>query len=490
MTSEQRSALLNDARRWISKGAFGQAQEPCRQLLDANAADTDALCLKAQIDYAIGSLDAAEGAVRKLFELRPGNPEDHCMLAAILSRQERVEEALGQYDQAARLNPSSTKPAMGKAELLMYAGRSEEARAALQPLIDQGADDSAFGVLLGTIEENAGQYDKAVGLAQRYTSGANANPPAINRQLYFLMGRSLEKLERYDDAFDAFVRGNGFGALPFDHRRFGQYIDHLIEVFSKKNMRSMPRSSHDSELPVFIASMPRSGSTLVEQIVGAHSQAIGVGEINIINRVAINAPAHLKTQRPYPECISMVTRKGMTQLGDVYLEEAEKLASDHARLADKTLQAWQHVGLIQHILPDSRVIYVRRNPMDTCLSCFMAALTPDVHVFASNFKDLAFYYKQHDRLVKHWLKSASLEQLEVQYEELVEQPEELSRQIIEFCELDWEDECLRFHQKKDRLVMTLSYEQVRKPIYKSAMQRWKKYEKHLGELRAELADVL
>jgi tetratricopeptide (TPR) repeat protein len=489
MRPQERDTLLRRINQCVQSGVCEPAREPCRQLLEANPNDCDALSFHAYITYLIGSLDEAEQTVRKLFTLRPGNADDHCMIARILSRKNQTNEALDQFDQAIKLNPSSPNPIIEKADLLIVLGRQDDAQRLIESKIAAGMNAPEFSLHLGTIQEQAGNYERAVEFAQR-AAGAPAARPAINRQLYFLMGRALDKLSRYDDAFEAFQQGNACDALPFNQAGFAEHMDRIIKVFSKKNLKYMPNSSHASELPVFITSMPRSGSTLVEKIISAHSQAVGVDEINVINRIATNAHEHLKTQRPYPDCIDTITRKGLDQLGEIYLNEAEKLAGDHLRMADKTLQTWQHVGLVQLIMPGARVINVRRDPMDTCLSCFMASLNPQVHVFASNFNDLAFYYKQYDRLIKHWFNVASIELLEVQYEELVEDPERISREIIDFCGLEWEDECLQFHKQSDKIVLTLSYDQVRKPMYKTAVARWKKYEKHLGVLQAALAGKL
>lgn len=489
MTPNERTALLRDIQHHIRRGDFASARHPCHELLRADSNDPDALSLHGLIEYSTGMIDEAEATLRKLIAIRPGNPDDHYNLARILTRRERTDEAMQEYDKAAALNPDYLTPIKGKAELLVLSGRQDEARRLLQEQIDAGKDAPEFGLILGTIEEQAGNHDDAATMAEKY-AGAPGAKASTNRQLFFLLGRVYEKLERYDDAFRAFVRGNAYGAMPYDRAGFSKRVDRTIEIFSRKNMKGMPKSSIDSELPVFVTSMPRSGSTLIEQIINAHSRARGVGEINVINQVAFTSPERLKTQRPYPDCIETVTRKGLDTLGRAYLDEAEKLADDNDRIVDKTLQTWQHVGLLQLMLPNARVINVRRHPMDTCLSCFMAALSPSTHTFAATLEDLAHHYRDYDRLSKHWRDAAGIDSMEVRYEDLVADPETNARAIIDFCGLEWEDECLEYHTKKDRLVMTLSYDQVRKPIYTSALARWKRYERHLDPLRRLMGDLV
>ena len=379
-------------------------------------------------------------------------------------------------------------PIRGKAELLVLLGRQPEARDMLEACISQGRDSLEFGVILCTIEEQAGEYEAVVARAQRYTAGSSA-ASAANRQLHQVMGRALEKLERYDDAFDAFSRANLGAGPPFNRSGFESSVDHLIKIFSRKNLKLMSRSSIDSEQPIFVTSLPRSGSTLIEQIINAHSHARGVGELNAITAIASSAPARLKTARPYPECLENASRKGLDQLGRAYLDEARKLGGDAQRIADKTLQAWQHLGFLQLTLPEARVIHVRRHPMDTCLSCFMASLNTSAHPYVTTLEDLGFFYRQYDRLVKHWNDVLKIEMMEASYEALVEAPEPTIRAIIEFCGLDWEEDCLQHHKKVDRVVHTLSFDQVRKPLYKTAVARWKRYEKHLAPLKVALGDL-
>ncbi len=489
MTPNERTALLQEINGHMRRGDMASARQPVQSLLDANPDDIDGLSIDGIIKYSTGFLDEAEVNFRRLIELYPGRPEDHFNLARLLTRSDRIEEAIAEYDEALRLRPENLKPLEGKAQLLVLADRKDEARALLEEQINKGGDLPGFGLILGTIEEQAGDYEAAVRIAEKFAGSSSGDAPT-NRQLFLLLGRALEKLERYDDAFRAFRRGKAYGAMPYDQAGFRDRVDRTIKIFSKKNLKSMPKSSQDSELPVFVTSMPRSGSTLVERIIGAHSRAKSVGEIIVMHRVAMGSAETLKTQRPYPDCIETTTRKGLDTLARQYLDEAEKLADGHDRIVDKTLETWQHVGLVQMMLPNARVINVRRHPMDTCLSCYMAALNPTVHTFASSLEDLAAHYREYDRLCKHWAQSAGIDYMEIRYEDLVDDQEKWSRDIIDFCGLEWEDACLQFHKKSSGLVLTLSYDQVRRPIYKSALDRWKRYEKQLDPLRRLIGDLV
>jgi tetratricopeptide (TPR) repeat protein len=489
MTPQERSALLQDIQSHMRRNDMVSAREPCAALLEANPNDVDGLAIDGLIKFTTGYVEEAEVVFRRLIEIRPGNPEDHFNLARVLTRRERVDEAIKEFDEALRIRPDNLRPVEGKAQVLVIADRKDEAKALLKDHISKGDDLPSFGLILGTIAEQAGEYSEAVDIIERYAGSSKADAPT-NRQLFLLLGRALEKLERYDDAFRAFRRGNAYGAMPYDREGFMDRVERTKRIFSRKNMKSMPKSGIDSELPVFVTSMPRSGSTLVERVIDAHSQAKGVGEIIVMHRVALESPNTLKTQRPYPDCIETATRKGLQTLGRQYLDEAEKLADGADRIVDKTLETWQHVGLVQMALPNARVINVRRHPMDTCLSCYMAALNPTVHTFAATLEDLAYHYRAYDTLCKHWAEAANIDYMEIRYEDFVDDQERWTHDIIDFCGLPWEDGCLEHHKRKSGLVMTLSYDQVRRPVYKSALARWKRYEKHLGPLQSLIGDLV
>lgn len=488
MNPAERLQALQEVQVAMRQGEFDAARTRCNQMLAANPNDLDALTLSSVLAFTTGMLDEAEQTLRRLITMRPGHAEDRFNLARVLTRQNRTDDAMREYEEAARLAPNSIVPIRGKAELLVLLGRRDEAKEFLETVIKGGLDAPEFGLILSTIDEQSEDYEGAIERARRYVAIPNASP-VVSRQIFFVMGRALEKLERYDEAFSAFRRGNACAAAPFDRARFAAQIDQLVKLFSRKSLKSMAKSSIDSDQPVFITSMPRSGSTLIEQILNAHSRAVGVGEINVILEIASSATARLQTQRPYPECLEIASRKGLDRLGEAYLEAVRRQVGEADRIADKTLQTWMHAGLVQLILPQARMIHVRRHPMDTCLSCYMASLSPTAHPFTSNLEDLGFYYRGYHRLVKHWLETLNIEQMELSYEELVHNPEPTTRAIVEFCGLEWEDACLEHHKSIDRVVHTLSFDQVRKPLYTSAVERWRRYEKHLGPLRAALGDL-
>jgi len=486
MDEEQRSQLLNEAQQLVQQGKLAAAAKVCDDLIEADENDVNARKIAGYVAYTRGFLDAALGHFQRLVQLLPTAPESHLNEAKVHVKMGRPGDAERAYDEALDLQPGHVPSLIAKAELLTMVDRADEARSLLTPLVDSPEEVPRVALILATIDRQAGRFDEAIAQARRFCDRP-ATPPITRAHLFFEIGRGFDGLGQYDDAFEAFMKGNKANAQLFDISKHEASVDDLIRVFSRKNMKSMQRSSVRSELPVFVVGMARSGTTLVEQIIDAHPRAFGAGELGIFPQIVSSMKERLGTQRPYPHSAEYLTRKSAQALGQTYLEFVQPLAPDADRIVDKALRMDRHIGLIQLILPGARIVHCRRDPMDTCLSCLMASLDAVQHPYLADLNCLGSYYRQYARLMAHW-RDVGVEMIEVDYESMVEDSERESRRIIEHIGLPWDERCLKFYES-NRMVRTLSYAQVRKPIYKSAVRRWKRYEKHLGPLRAALAGV-
>ena len=227
--------------------------------------------------------------------------------------------------------------------------------------------------------------------------------------------------------------------------------------------------------------MPRSGTTLVEQIIDAHPNAHGAGEINDIEVTAAELQILIESSQPWPRSALDLGSQDITRLGGRYLDSA-RLRSRHAkRVVNKSLENYRTLGLIAMFLPRARIIHCHRDPRDTCISCYTSGILPGPHPYISNLGDLGFAYRQYQRLMAHWKRALPMPVLDVAYETLVDDLAGQTRRIIDFCGLAWDDRCLDFHAS-GRIVRTASYEQVRQPIYRSSMGRYKGFEPYIGPL--------
>ncbi|MHC4991524.1 MAG: sulfotransferase family protein, partial [Planctomycetota bacterium] len=299
-------------------------------------------------------------------------------------------------------------------------------------------------------------------------------------------GSACERNGDYDDAFEAHRAANNAVAQPFDPDAFANLIDRLQDVFTRETLSRLPKPASPSELPVFIAGMPRSGTTLVEQIIDAHPQAVGAGEIGDMQSAANAMQTDIGSLDPYPECVRDLAPEDVELLSGRYLEHLARIGPSAARVVNKSLDNWMTLGLVAVLFPSATIVHCRRDPRDTCVSCYMSNILPQRYPFVTDLGHLGFVYRQYERLMTHWRQVLDLKVLEVTYEGLVDDLEADARRIIEFCGLPWDEQCLRFHAS-GRVVKTLSYDQVRQPIYRSSIARHQRFERHLGPLLDALA---
>lgn len=295
----------------------------------------------------------------------------------------------------------------------------------------------------------------------------------------------LDSLGRYDEAFARAKAGNELIKPPYNIAEHERTFDVLIEYFSRERLAKIPRPSAADHTPVFIVGMPRSGTSLVEQILASHPAIHGGGELDFMFQIW-NGTLSMFKARPeeYPQCLDRLDAEQVEGLAQVYLQPLHAMNPRAQRITDKLPLNFLHLGLIAILFPQARVIHCRRNAMDTCLSCYMTAFR-EGHEFKYDLQTLGHFYHQHDRLMRHFKAELDLPILDVQYEELIADGPGQTRRMLEFLGMPWDERCLHF-ERTVRPVATASLHQVRKPLYRSSMQRWRYYEKHLDELKKSL----
>jgi hypothetical protein len=235
----------------------------------------------------------------------------------------------------------------------------------------------------------------------------------------------------------------------------------------------------ESETPVFIVGMPRSGTTLVEQILASHPDTFGAGETRNIQRLV----SQFGRPGEYPECVARLDVNVARRLADEYVLELHRRSGGKARVTDKLPGNFHHLGLIATLFPRAQIIHCQRDPRDTCWSCYFHNFQEVT--YNCDLETLGGYYREYERLMSHWKACLPVPIFEVHYEQLVEEPERIIRELIAFCGLKWNDDCLRFHETR-RPVRTASNLQVRQPVYQHAVGRWRNYTRHLGTLLTAL----
>ena len=321
-------------------------------------------------------------------------------------------------------------------------------------------------------------------------SRATARERAKQAQLHFALGKAFEQREQYAEAFAHYAQGNALRRLdaPFDIEHFERRAARIRAFFDPAFFAERAGSGDPSRAPIFIVGLPRSGSTLVEQILASHSQRgrhHGAAEHHQ-HHAAIRR--HGRTRDGYRRRSAAPRPAQLTALGSRYLEETAPLRAGREHFTDKLPNNFSHVGLIHAILPHATIIDARRHPMDACFSTFKQHFA-EGQTFSYSLDDLGRYYRCYLSLMDHWDAVLPGKVLHVQYEELVREPEAQIRRLLEHCGLPFEPACLNFHETR-RSVRTASAEQVRQPLYTSGVGYWRHFEKELEPLRQALGDSL
>jgi len=430
-------------------------------------------------------LEEAETAYRQATQLNPDFADAHSHLGTVLQRVGRLDDARQAYEECLELVPGHGAALAGLLWIMDLRGQRDAALKMVRPLLEQGQLLPDPAISLARIHQHRGDTDLALALLEPLLN--DDLRPAMEARLRFALGELRDGRGDYSQAFEHFDRGNRLKGMPFDADLHRRQFEALKDAFSQKNMARLPRSGHESQLPVFIVGMPRSGTSLVEEIITSHPQAHGAGELELISDLARTLPIRLGSDRHYPECVPELDVTHVTAMAADYLAALGKPGDAITLVSDKMPTNFLHLGLIELLLPRSRIIHCTRDPMDTGLSCFFHDFLGQGLSFSFDLRNIGIYYVLYEGLMPHWKEVLSLPLLEVNYEELVKDQENVTREMLEFVGLAWDDRCLRFYES-DRTVITASSAQVRQPIYASSIGRWKHYEKYLQPLKEALEE--
>ena len=403
---------------------------------------------------------AARNWIDQALRLEPGQAQAHANLGKLLLQEGRREEAARSFREALRHDPNCVA-ALAPAAFFGTLPLGEAERGRMHALLNRGnlsvADASRLHYGLGTLSDREGAVDEA------FAHFRQAN--ILRRQTF-----------RDSD-------------MVFDRTTHRAWVDAVIATCEAAYFQSIQGMGRSTERPVFIVGMPRSGTSLVEQILASHPDVFGAGELRDIDRIAHDLPGRLAAGSSVPptaggadlylHCLRRLDQSTARSLADRYLERLGRLNGEAVRVTDKMPLNFLHLGLIAALFPRARVIHCVRDPFDVCLSCYFQDFG-SVN-FSCDLQDLGSFYCDYVRLMAHWRKMLPLAMLDVVYEELVDRPEAVSRQLVSFCGLEWDVRCLTFHENP-RPVHTASQVQVRQPVYKSSVGRWRRYAKHLRPL--------
>ncbi len=459
-------------------GEFSEAVEHCRRAVELEPKLPEAHLHLGNSLLALNALYEADGAYRAGLEVAPDHAALHTALAMAERAVGRLADAEASTRRALALRPDAADTLALLGSLAIDHGRFEEAEQLLRKAL--GIDPQLPEALasLAALRRMSAADGLWRDTAERLLARGVSLPHAIN--LHHALGKYYDDVDERAAAFEHHRQGNELARrsrLRYDRADMTQRVTRTLASFDRGALAALRPCGIASERPVFVVGMPRSGTSLTEQILASHPQVHGAGELLYWIFAA-------DTERAAPPERRAAT---INELGRAYLAGLATQAPDASRIVDKLPVNFRHLGLIHAALPDARFIHIERNALDTCLSVYFQGFSA-AHPYATDFGDLAHYYHEYRRLMAHWravLPPSAL--LEIRYEELVEDAEGGSRRMLAHIGLPWDRRCLEFH-RTERPVLTASNWQVRQPISKGSVGRWRRYEQFIGPLREALGD--
>ena len=436
----------------------------------------------------LGHLQEADDAARRLIKIEPENPQNWIALASVSTRLLRNEQALESYELAARLRPEEAQLRMSIGHVHKTLGRRNDSEAAYKAAL--AIDPTIAEAYWSLADLKNYTFDDAEIAAMQHLLRNEKTHRSSAAQLHFALGKAHEQRRQYTESFEHYARGNDIRRVdaPFDVEHFERRTSRIRAFFDGAFFADRAGSGDPDPAPIFIVGLPRSGSTLVEQILASHSGVEGTMELPNIITITHQFDDMLASRDGYPEQIGGAPAGLLRALGSRYLEETALLRTGRKHFTDKLPNNFSHIGLIHAILPNATIIDARRHPMDCCFSTYKQHFA-EGQTFSYSLDDLGRYYRCYLSLMDHWDAVLPGKVLHLQYEELVRDPEANIRRLLDFCRLPFETACLSFHRTR-RSVRTASAEQVRQPIYASGVGYWRNFEEQLQPLRKALGDSL
>lgn len=440
-----------------------------------------------EVQLARGLHDEAERLFEQARKDLGDNPQLLFRLAQIAAMRGRTDDAFGLLDRVLELEPSHAGAIGRRAALLQHTGRDEEAAAMIDEAHARGLRDAHLASIFAGVATKLGRRREAIERLEPY-AGDRSLPRQVLAGVNFTLGRMFDAESEYDRAWACYEKGNTLMRPRLDIAQFDRATDETIRTFTREAVASLERAPDSGERAVLIVGMPRSGTTLLDQVLAAHGQIASGGELSALPRAVETIPGNRGPAALPP--LNRVRGTALKRASQSYLEALNAVDVQAARVVDKLPINYRLLGLVPSMLPGAHVIHCTRDPIDTCVSCYFRNFTGGNVIF-TDLTWIGRIYLNYARLMRHWrdVLEGQLELLDVSYTDVVHQLEDSARRMVSFVGLDFDESCLHFDQRR-RVVPTLEPEQVGRTVYDTSVGRWKHYEKHLGPLLSVLGPEL
>ena len=521
LKTDNRYEEMTKAMALISKGQSVEAESIYRGILAKDPKNVDALRLLALLASRNGAIDQAISMLLKCTELAPDYAMAWDNLGKMYRQKEDYFKSIKCLQKATELRPEWPQGWAGLGTVYTRASLHEEGIQAYLKSISLKDNQPRVHLSLGHVyktiglqEESIKSYKKTIELdpqnGEAYWSLANLKtyrftneevsemlqqlknkdlPDREKVHFQFSLGKSYEDEKKFKRSFDFYLRGNNLnrGRNTYDPKAIEAMVEREIKFFNNEFFKKRETWGVTNNDPIFIVGLPRSGSTLIEQILASHSDVEGTMELPNMLNIARKLGNTSREGSNYPEILDSISKSESVELGEQYIKETQRLRSKSPYFIDKMPNNFSHVGLINLILPNSKIIDARRNPMDTCFSCFKQLFARG-QAFTYDLQEIGRYYVSYIRLMDHWQKVVPDKVYLVEYEKMISNQEEETKKLLKFCDLSFQENCLKFYENK-RAVKTASSEQVRQPIYKRGINYWKNFEDSLVDLKVSLQPI-
>jgi tetratricopeptide (TPR) repeat protein len=456
-------------------GRYQEAEEQFRRAIRKDPNHSEAHGNLGAAHLSRGLFAEAENSLRRALKIKPNHLEQRANLGVTLMYLNRLRDSQAQFEKVLRVSPRHAEALYGMGLLARMEGHFDEAAAFFDRALEVDQTMArAWTASAGLRKLKVSDRDW---LERGEKFASSGNIAALDAAgVRFAIGKYHDDVGEYEAAFKNYERANELlksVSPPYDRDARARMVDDLIRVYSRETIARTASGASDSRKPVFVVGMMRSGTSLTEQILASHPAIAGAGELYFWSDVMRRHESQVRR-----EVLGGPIRQ---KLATDYLGALSGYSADAARVVDKAPPNSDYLGVIHSVFPNARIIYMQRDPIDTCLSCYFQPF-PATLSFSTDLSDLAHYYREHQRLIAHWqavLPPGTI--LNVPYEELVADQEGWTRRMIDFLGLDWDERCLSFHNTQ-RPVGTASFWQVRQKIYRDSVQRWRHYRKFIAPL--------
>ena len=480
--------LIANAEGLVKKKLYYLAFEQIQAELDKSPNDVDYLVAQANICFEFSDFLTAANYIERALLLVPDNPDLLHNGALVCAMSGLVERALELGLKSLSVTNQSEKSWLMLANIHERKGDFVSAREAFDHVI---VNDKNYEVAVnfeGKLLYAEKEYDKAIDLMVKFREWSEEPKKSVNSidnniviDNMFSLVKIYNKIGEYDKAWEAAVQAHEKANQKWDQDRFNEMNWNVQDTFTKENLEILAKSTDPFEQPVFIVGNARSGTSLLEQILSMHPDVGNGGELMVTGKMQRQLPAVTDSFQKYPECIFDMRVEDANQCSKMYREAIGWFSVGKKRVTNKTIGLQGQVGFLSLVLPHSRYIMLHRHPLDNCLSCFTTNLVHTGHQYTKTIESLGHTWVTRRKMQEYWTDVLDLPVMNLHYDKLVVDQESETRRLIEFLDLPWNDDCLKFHKSK-RVAATISYDQVNQKMYTSSSGRWKNYEKHLGPL--------